>query len=203
MRYIYKRSFLRVLLLALLAISSPLRAGSRDGASHSIPAKTEPQLIQDLAPANPTDVIVDALGLLEDMHKKNANCTNSIPAMKMLLPDTREPVRRKAARVLGVFHAPMDDADIKLVCAQLKASDWREVQSGLKALRDLQTTSTIPDILPCLKHFNPFVVRDACRTLAVLGTKDVIPSIEPLLNNPDEAVRKDAQDAINKLRAKP
>jgi hypothetical protein len=46
------------------------------------------------------------------------------------------------------------------------------------------------------------VVRDACRTLAVLGNKDVIPLIEPLLNSPDSKVKKDAQDAITTLRSK-
>ena len=45
--------------------------------------------------------------------------------------------------------------------------------------------------------------RDACRTLAVLGDKSVVPSIEPLLKYPDLNVQKDAMDAIALLKAKP
>jgi len=45
-------------------------------------------------------------------------------------------------------------------------------------------------------------MRGACRTLAVLGNKDLIPSIEPLLKDPDPAVQKDAQNAISELQSK-
>jgi len=38
--------------------------------------------------------------------------------------------------------------------------------------------------------------------LAVLGNKDLIPSIEPLLKHPEPAVQKDALDAIATLRSK-
>ena len=57
-------------------------------------------------------------------------------------------------------------------------------------------------LLPLLKHATPNVVRDACRSLAVLGGKDVIPSIEPLLSHPDAKVQKDAKDAIFALKSK-
>ena len=40
-------------------------------------------------------------------------------------------------------------------------------------------------------------MRDACRTLAVLGNKSLIPDIKPLLQVPDLAVQKDAADAIS------
>ena len=42
---------------------------------------------------------------------------------------------------------------------------------GLKALRGLKAQSTIPKIVTLLKHADPNVKRDACRTLAVLGDK--------------------------------
>jgi hypothetical protein len=61
----------------------------------------------------------------------------------------------------------------------------------------------VPDIKPLLNHANSHIIRDACRTLAVIGNKDVIPKIEPLLKNPEPAVQKDAQDAIVALKAKP
>jgi HEAT repeat protein len=118
------------------------------------------------------------------------------------LSDNRSVVRRKAARILGIFHAQLTGAELNQVCAQLKAADWGEVLAALRALRDLNASAAVPDVLPCLKHFNPNVVRDACRTLAVIGDRSVIPSIEPLLTSPNSKIRKDAQDAIEKLKAK-
>lgn len=197
----FMKHLYRLIFWGVLPVTISAGAQNRWNTAHVIPPKTEAQLVQQLDPTNSADAITDAIGLLEDLHGVDASHTNSIAALKKLLADTREPVRRKAARVLGVFHAPMDETDIRLVCAQLRASDWREVQSGLKALRDLHASAAVPDVLPCLKHPNPFVVRDACRTLAVIATKDVIPALEPLVKSPDEAVRKDAQNAINQLNA--
>lgn len=187
-----KWTLVGALLLAILTITSLAQAAP----------KSVDQLIQELGSPD-AGKVTDAMARLEDMYRKGVNVTIAVPVIKKLLADTREPVRRKTARILGVFHVQLTDAELHLVCAQLKATDWREVQSALKALRDLNVPSTITDILPCLQHPVPGVVRDACRTLAVLGKKDVIPSIEPLLNSPDKAVRKDAQDAIAVLRAKP
>ena len=164
---------------------------------------SEADLIADLAPANSDRVITDAMTELERRHNHDPGITNCIPVLKNLLTDERSSVRRKAARVLGVFHAPMTDDDIKLVCRQLHAADWGEVQSGVKALRDLHATSAVPELVPLLQHSNSSVVRDTCRTLAVVGDKSVIPAIEPLLKNPKTSVVKDAQDAINILKAKP
>ena len=125
-----------------------------------------------------------------------------MPAMKKLLSDSRAPVRRKAARVLGVLHAEVSEADLKAITAMLKASDPQEIIDALKSLRGLKAAQTVPEILPLLKHSTPNVIRDACRTLAVHGTKDNIPAIEPLLNHPVAAVKADAQDAIFKLKNK-
>lgn len=61
---------------------------------------------------------------------------------------------------------------------------------------------SVPEILPFLKNSNAYLMRDACRTLAVIGNDGLIPQIEPLLTNPDTKVRKDAQDAITALRSK-
>lgn len=193
------------------AISTTLLAALMLGvalSAHAVPMKTdkdktEAELVQDLAPANTDRVITDAMSQLERMHRQDPSWTNSIPALKNLLTDERSPVRRKAARILGIFHASLTDAEIKLVCRQLTASDWGEVQSGVKALRDLHATSAVPDLLPLLHHSNSSVVRDTCRTLAVIGDKSVIPSIEPLLKDPKSSVVKDAQDAIATLKAKP
>jgi HEAT repeat protein len=192
--------------ITLLGVALNLQA--TPAASPGTPYKTdkdkaEAELIQDLAPTNSDRVITDAMTQLERMHNHDANVTNSIPALVNLLTDNRSPVRRKAARVLGVFHAPLSETEIRLVCRQLQATDWGEVQSGVKALRDLHATSAVPDLLPLLQHSNSSVVRDTCRALAVLGDKSVIPSIEPLLKSSKASVVKDAQAAITTLKAKP
>lgn len=160
---------------------------------------TEEKLIADLA--SPKEgVVLDALQKLE---KQFPTTTTALPTMKKLLVDPRVKVHRKAARVLGMLHAPVDETDIKNICALLKTSDAEDATAGLKALRGLAAPSAVPEILPLLKSPAPNVVRDACRTLAVLGDKSVIPSIEPLLKDPNPKVHKDAQDAIFALKAKP
>ena len=45
-----------------------------------------------------------------------------------------------------------------------------------------------------LQNPNKNVVRDACRTLAVLGDKSLIPTLKPLLEVSDLAVQKDAAE---------
>ena len=112
-------------------------------------------------------------------------------------------MRRKAARVLGVVHAEVSETDLKAIFAMLKAQDPQEVIDALKSLRGLKAPGAVAEILPLLKSSNANVMRDACRTLAVLGTKDNIPAIEALLSNPQPAVKKDAQDAIFQLRNRP
>lgn len=190
MNHSSKRSFIGMLALALLCFSpAALLAGP----------VTEEKLIADLASPK-DDVVTDALQKLE---KEFPTSTTAFPTMKKLLTDPRVKVHRKAARVLGVLHAPVDQTDIKNICALLKAADVDEVTDGLKALRGLKAAAAVPEILPVLKSPTPNLVRDACRTLAVLADKSVIPSIEPLLKDPNAKVQKDAQDAIFLLKAKP
>ena len=198
-----KHSFVGVIFLSALALALPAPAQTKGDKPAGKAAGDDAAFIEKLAPSNPESVIVNAIGKVEELYKKDISNTNGIPALKKLVPDSREAVRRKAARVLGIFHAPMDDADIRQVCQLLKANDWREIVDGLKALRGLNAPQAVPDILPLLKHPQENVVRDSCRTLAVLGNKDVIASIEPLRTNKNAAIQKDANDAIALLRAKP
>jgi len=187
MKKMSKRSVVWAFSLVLLASAAPVLADEK-----------EDKLIAELASPNESK-ITDALLKLE---KQYPTSTKAFPTMKKLLKDPREKVRRKAARVLGVLHADVDEENLKDILALTKGSDPREIMDGLIALRGLKAESTVPDILPLLKHSHPNVIRDTCRTLAVLGNKDLIPQIEPLLNHPEPAVKKDAQDAIYKLRQK-
>jgi len=189
MKTICKRSFIGMLAVALFALASPVSAAE----------KTEDQLIADLDSPR-AEVVTAAMLKLEKNHPTS---TKAFPKLKSLLTDARQPVRRKAARVLGVLHADVNDTDIKAITAMLKAADVQEVMDALKSLRGLKAPQTVPDILPLLKSSTPNVIRDACRTLAVLGNKDTIPSLEALLNHPNAAVKKDAQDAIFALKNKP
>jgi HEAT repeat protein len=188
MSKISKRSFIGMLFLAALVLAPPVWAAPL----------SEDELVAQLS-ASDEGTVINALQKIE---KEYPTGTKAIPAMKKLLSDDRIKVKRKAARVLGVIHADLSDAEIASICTLLKSPDADVVTDGLKALRGLKAPSAVPDILPVLKNPTPNVVRDACRTLAVLGDKSVIPSIEPLLNSPNKAVVTDAQDAIFALKSK-
>lgn len=168
----------------------------------SLPAlakdKTEGQYIADLA--SPKEkVVIDALGGIE---KNFPTSQTAIPKIKALLADSRLPVKRKAARVLGVVHADVNSDDLKNIVTLLDSTEKATIIDGLKSLRGLKAESTVPKIVPLLQNPDANVKRDACRTLAVLADKSVISSIEPLLQDKDKAVVKDAADAIAALKAK-
>jgi HEAT repeat protein len=177
------------LALSIAAIAFPLALTAAE--------KAEEQVLKELDSPN-AKVVVPALQQLE---KKYPTSAAGLAKAKQLLADQRPEVRRKAARVLGVLHTELNDAELKNVVALLKGED-QEQMDGLKALRDLRAKSTVADVVPLLKDPTPNVIRDACRTLAVIGTKDHVADIEPLANHPNPAVKKDAQDAIFALKNK-
>lgn len=183
-----KRDLIAMLVLAVLALSLPVFAA----------APTEDKLIADLS--SPKEgTVVSALANIESHYP---HTTSALPAIKKLLADPRPAVMRKAARVLGVLHAPVNNTDVANICVLLKSTDAATLTDGLKSLRGLNAPQAVPDILPLLNNPNSHIKRDACRTLAVLGNKDVIPKIQPLLKDPEPAVQKDATDAITALQSK-
>lgn len=190
MNYLSKRTFIGTLALAALAFSTTISPAA---------PPTEASLIASLS--LPKEGTVTSA--LQGLEKNYPTSTNAFPQMKKLLADPRIAVARKAARVLGVLHAPVDQTDIANICKLLRSPDVDTITDGLKALRGLDAPSAVPEITPLLTHPNSHIVRDACRTLAVIGNKSVIPQIEPLLKSPEPAVQKDAQDAIMALKAKP
>jgi len=167
----------------------------------SMKAATEDELIANLSSSDEGKVI----SAMTYLKKQYRGSTKAFPAMKKLLTDSRLKVRERAAGTLGVFHADVSEEDVKAICALLKEPSADANMEGLKALRGVQGSAVagaVPEILPFLKNSNAYLMRDACRTLAVIGNKSLIPQIEPLLANPDTKVRKDAQDAITALRSK-
>jgi HEAT repeat protein len=181
-----------MLVLAFLTMTlAPLLLQAR-------PPESEDEIVAQLASSKERDVI----NALEQVEKQYPATTKAIPDVKKLLADPRIKVKRKAARVLGVIHADVDETDIENICTLLKSSDVDTIIDGLKALRGLKAQSAIPQILPLLKNANNNVKRDSMRTLAVLGDKSLIPDIKPLLTYPDLAVQKDAADAIAILKEK-
>ena len=189
MKQFCKWTLAAALLSLTLTPGSPLRAAD---------TSTEDQLIAQLSSPDER-VVTRALLRLE---KQFFTSTNAFPAARKLLTDSRPMVQRKAARYLAVEHAKLDETDIKTICTLLTSSDPKTVMDGLKALRDLNASQTVPQVLACLKSTDDYVLRDACRTLAVLANKDVIPAIEPLLQHANPKVQKDAQDAIAALKSK-
>jgi HEAT repeat protein len=185
-----RRSFFIALAMGVFTLTTSQLQAAKE--------KTEDQLIADLASPK-EDVVADAMLKIE---KQFPTSTRAIPEIKKYLGDNRAKVRRKAARVIGVLHADVTSAEIKTICGLLKATEQREVMDGLIALRGLKAAEALPEILPLLNHAAPGVIRDACRTIAVLGGKEHIPLIEPLLKHADPKVQLDAQDALFKLNNK-
>jgi HEAT repeat protein len=160
--------------------------------------KTEDELIAELA--SPKEGAVTSAML--KLERQFPTSEKAIAAIKKYLTDNRSAVRRKSARVLGAIHAEVTSAEIKTICALLKGTEPREVMDGLIALRGLKAREALPEILPLLQHSDLKVIGDACRTVAVHGSKGNIADIEPLLKHPNAKVQKEANDAIFILKAK-
>lgn len=178
------------LLAAAAALTVTLPALAKD--------RSEAELLADLA--SPKDKVVYAA--LQDLEKQYPGSTLTQPKVRALLNDPRPIVHEKAARVLGALHADLTDAELQSIAKMLSASDKKEIMEGLKALRGLKCQSVVPQIVALLKHEDANVKRDACRTLAVVGSKANVPDIEPLLQSPEKSVVKDASDAIFTLKNK-
>lgn len=88
------------------------------------------------------------------------------------------------------------------ICPLLLSEDTGEIKRCLRALRRLNASPAVPEVLTLLQHEEVDVIRDACRTLAALGSPELISTLEPLLKHQHPAVRKDTESAIVKLRAK-
>ena len=101
-----------------------------------------------------------------------------------------------------VVDKTITDPEVQRLCDTLKTGKPDEWIKSLKTLREMDAPEAVPDIVACLNNSNPNVIRDACRTLAVLGDTSNVSSIEPLLKHSRADVRKDAQDAINALGGK-
>ncbi len=160
--------------------------------------RPESELLRDLDSPS-AGVVCDALQALE---KQYPGSPTARPKIVARLDDSREEVRRKAARVLGAMGTRLDDAGTAKVAALLSSRDVDAVIDGLKALRGIGNPSATAAIVPLLQHPNRYVKRDACRTLAVLGDRTLVPAIEPLVGNPDREIDEDARLAIARLKDK-
>lgn len=208
MNYLRRRILFGVSVLALLAMmaaakSSPLDSGDPRDVVRTLKFLRNPEY-SAVSPAllpllNHADshVIRDTCRTLAVIANKDV-----IPSIKPLVSDSRPEVRKDAQDAIDKLSADPRPAYHGSSPA-LASFDPKDIIRTLKLLRSPEFSATIPAIIPLLHHDSVNVVRDACRTLAVIGNKDYIPSIEPLLEDKRENVRKDAQDAINKLRAKP
>lgn len=191
MKNMTKRCFVVALALGVFAFTTlSVQAAKK--------VKTEEELIALLASPKEKTVI-NALQEMETLYPTSATCQ---AAIKPLLTDSRVPVVRKAARVLGMMNAPVSEEDLKHIAALLKSTDKATVIDGLKALRGLKAQSMIPEIVPLLQNPDKNIMRDSIRTLAVLGDKSLVPTIQPFMDYPDLAVQKDAADALAILKQK-
>jgi HEAT repeat protein len=160
--------------------------------------KTEEELFAILASPDEGKVT----GALQDLEKQYPESPTARAKIISMLKDPREKVQRKAARVLGAIHAPVDAKALADITPLLKSPNKDTVIDGLKALRGLDSSSTIPHILPLLASPDENIKRDACRTLAEIGDASLVSKIEPLLSDPNKKVQEDANNAIARLKAR-
>ncbi|MBK9064287.1 MAG: HEAT repeat domain-containing protein [Acidobacteria bacterium] len=166
----------------------------------SLPAlaskKTEEELIAILSSPDEGKVT----SALQDLEKQYPESKTAQAAVVSKLKDPREKVQRKAARVLGAIHAPVDKKVLADITPLLKSPNKDAVIDGLKALRGLDSKSAVPEMVPLLLNPDENIKRDTCRTLAVVGDASLVPKIEPLLSDPNKKVQEDARDAIATLK---
>jgi len=176
------------------------------------PDEKETKLIALLKSPDP-DKVIDALDRLPS---SCPDSTNAVREIVVVLKSQRKTsakyppniITRRAARALGDYGATLEWDEIAIIAGLLRSQDANEVCDGLKALRGLSEPAEIQlritgQLLPLLNDPDNHIVRDACRTLAVHGTRDVIPALEPLTKHRRADVRMDAKDAIAVLEAKP
>ncbi len=79
------------------------------------------------------------------------------------------------------------DPAIENLCEMFDHDNPGKVKDALKKLRDKKLESNaaqaLPKILSCLTDSKPDVVREALKTLAVIGNQDAVSAILPLLTN--------------------
>ncbi len=189
-----RRSAILVLPLAVLV------AGSRPARADELSDAREKAVLATLAPPNPETSVLQGLVTIEEQFPDSQTAAARVLP---LLKDSRAKVRRKAVRVLGVLQPKLEPRELADVTKLLASSDGPEVVDALKGLRGLYAPPSIPAILPLLRHPDEHVKREACRTLAIVADRSVVPSLEPLLKDPVGDVRTDAEGAIAQLRRKP
>jgi HEAT repeat protein len=160
--------------------------------------KTEEELIAQLASPDEGKVT----SALQDLEKGYPESKTAQAAVVSKLKDPREKVQRKAARVLGAIHAPVDRKILADITPLLKSPNKDAVIDGLKALRGLDSKAAVPEMLALLASPDENIKRDTCRTLAEVGDASLVPKIEPLLNDPNKKVQEDARDAISRLKSR-
>jgi HEAT repeat protein len=207
-RWIVARLFVLALLgLASTALASPLESGDPRDVIRTLKVLRSPEYsaavpaVLPLLHSESANVVRDACRTLAVIADKDA-----IPFIEPLLKDNRPSVRQDAQDAVDSLRAgrrPDYSAHPTQRPAVLASFDPNAMIHTLKLLRSPEFSAAVPAIIPLLHHNNANVVRDACRTLAVIGNKDIIPSIQPLLDDKRDDVRRDAQDAVNKLSGKP
>jgi hypothetical protein len=79
------------------------------------------------------------------------------------------------------------DPAVEKLCEALDQDNPGKVKDALNKLRDKKlrdnASQAVPKILPCLTDSKPDVVREACRTLAIIGNLDAVPALLPLLTH--------------------
>lgn len=183
-------------------------------------------LCSKLDSSNPGEVI-NALKRFRQMNASVAAL--AVPRILICLGNNNPNVVREACRTLGLVGSSETTTHIQPLLSNSRSDIWKDAQvainklsvvnagewtgklddsntgqviNALKRIREMNAvaaSTAIPQILHCLDNNNPGIVREACRTLGIIGNRGTIAHIQPLLSNSRNDIRKDAQQAIDKI----
>jgi len=93
-----------------------------------------------------------------------------------------------------------NDAGRRLLIHQLKIMSWHIKVEGLQALHQYGSSRDLLYILPLMKHHHRLVRCQAVWTTGHLGNFQMIPLLEPMIDDPDDMVSEYVFTALGSLR---
>lgn len=118
-----------------------------------------------------------------------------VEAMLGLIKDDDEYIRRTA---IEVINASGDESAFDQVLEALEDSDWWVRERAIDALATMGSDKSLPLLYKALAK-DEYTRRAAVRALGQIGNRGAIKELLPLLQDPDETVRKETLQALAAL----
>jgi hypothetical protein len=120
----------------------------------------------------------------------------NVPALLAVLQDTEFVARHGAIEALSKIK---DERAIEPIAARLENAADRHTAG--KALKDFGPAAEKP-VMARLTHPEMWTKVEACHILRVIGTRQCLPAVQRLTNDPDVTIRNAAQDTVKVLQGK-